>query len=247
MRLKRALFAGDIVAEFLPPGRPSNRVVILCDGLPSVPGKASVVQWFSKKGYWCFNLRYRGTWESGGKFLDHSPEQDVLDLIEVLPRGFESIWTGETFCVEPDFTAVVGASFGGTAALMASLSPRVDKAIALSPVVDWTDESEDEPMDWLGDVIERGYGGAIRFDRSHWDRLSRGEIYQPAAHLTEFSADKLFIVHAQDDKVVHVGPTRDLIQKLSCQHKILRKGGHLSGRAVTRWPFSRQVLKFLHT
>ena len=245
MRLKRGLFANEIVAEFLPPVRPSNRVVVLCDGLPSTPGKASVVKWFSQKGYWCFNLRYRGTWESRGTFLDHEPAQDIFDVVEALPQGFTSIWTKETFSVDPDFVAVVGASFGGTAALMAALDDRIDKVVALSPVVDWTDESEDEPMDWLGEVIAQGYGGAIRVAPEDWARLSRGELYQPAAHSDQFDPHKLFIVHAQDDKIVHIGPTLELIEKTGCKGKILKRGGHFSSHALTKWPLSWQVQRFL--
>lgn len=245
MHLHRALFAKEIVAEFLPPKRPSNRVVILCDGLPSVPGKAEVVRWFSKKGYWCFNLRYRGTWESLGNFLDHDPTEDVLDLIDALPGGFRSIWTEEDFHVKPEFVAVVGASFGGTAALMASLDDRVDKAIALAPVIDWTDESEAEPMDWFGDVIRKGYAGAVHFEDSDWGRLSRGEFFQPAAHMKQFDPSKLFIVHAQDDKVVHIDPTLELLKQTGCKGKVLKRGGHLSSRVVTKWPLSSQVQKFL--
>jgi alpha/beta superfamily hydrolase len=245
MHLKRALFANEIIAEFLPPKHPSNRVVILCDGLPSVPGKAEVVQWFSKKGYWCFNLRYRGTWESLGNFLDHDPTQDVLDLIDSLPGGFRTIWSEEDFKVDPDFVAVVGASFGGAVALMASLDDRVDKVVALAPVIDWTDESEDEPMDWFASVIRRGYGGAMTFTDEDWGRLSRGEFFQPMARIDQLDPSKLFIVHAQDDRVVHIGPTLELLKRTGCKGKVLKRGGHLSSRIVTKWPLSRQVQKFL--
>ncbi len=62
----RTRFAKDIVCEFLPPSRPQklDKVVILADGMPSVPSKKSVLEYFSKKGFWVFHPRYRGAWES---------------------------------------------------------------------------------------------------------------------------------------------------------------------------------------
>ena len=64
----RTRFAKDIVTEFFPPARKTKRqkVVIICGGMPGMPGSSYLLEFFSKKGFWVFNPRYRGTWESGG-------------------------------------------------------------------------------------------------------------------------------------------------------------------------------------
>ncbi|MEK7212119.1 MAG: hypothetical protein AAB686_00385, partial [Patescibacteria group bacterium] len=91
MHTYRTRFKKEIVAEFLPPlGRKpkKNRVIILCGGHPGTPSKPQIVEFWAKKGYWVFNPRYRGSWESSGTFLKYSPEKDILDVIGELPKGF---------------------------------------------------------------------------------------------------------------------------------------------------------------
>lgn len=245
MNLKRTNFNG-IVAEFLPPKKPSNNIAIVCDGLPSLPGrKSDLVKWFSCLGFWTFHIRYKGAWESTGRFLDHDPSEDIFEVIDALPRGFKSLWDGEEFRVEPDKVVVIGASFGGCAALLASLDQRVDKVIALAPVIDWTKQGSTEPLDWLEHIILDGYPGAFRFDHQDWLRLSRGEFFQPLSCLDQFDANKIFVIHAQDDTVVSIGPTRDFVSSVGCKYVYLKKGDHLSSGRILRWPLSRSVRKFL--
>src|SRR3990167_11142041 len=92
----RARFAKDIVCEFMPPTRKSNRVLILCAGAPVYPGRrADLLPFFAAKGYWVFLPRYRGTWESGGVFLKKSPHKDILDVMSGISRGFVNLETGK--------------------------------------------------------------------------------------------------------------------------------------------------------
>src|SRR3989344_5587418 len=97
----RTRFKKDIVTEFLPPSRPSNRVIIFCKGMQGLPRFPEVLKFWSKKGFWVFFPRYRGTWESGGEFLKDSPEKDILDVIDELPKGFTDLWSGKEFKIKP--------------------------------------------------------------------------------------------------------------------------------------------------
>ncbi len=244
MHLKRARFGKDIIAEFLPPKKPSNKVMVLCDGLPTVPGNSGIVRYFADRGYWTFHMRYKGTWESGGKFLDHSPEQDVLELIKELPKGFISIWDGVEYKIEPSEVVVFGSSFGGTTALMASRSKLVDKVVALSPVINWRQEA-DESMEWEHQVIQDGYAQGYRYTKTDWDRLSRGEFFQPAATVDEFDPEKIFLAHAQDDTVVPIGPVQEFVLQVPCKHIYFKKGGHSLGGKIRQFPRSVMLWRFL--
>jgi esterase/lipase len=256
--LSRTRFATDIVAEFLPPssylrraGPPkhdSNKVIIFCGGMPGMPENRRVMQYASRKGFWIFSPRYRGTWESSGTFLDHSPHEDILDLIGQLDKPFVSLWDGEKYTIENPEIFVVGASFGGPAAILCSIDARVKKAIALSPVVDWKEEkkSETEPMDWLGHVVKQAFGEAYRYTDADWERLSRGEFYNPVDHISEIDGQKLMIIHAKDDDVVHYGPVHDFANKVSCQFLSLQKGGHFGSRILLRWGVRSKILRFLY-
>ncbi len=133
----RTRFKKEIVAEFLPPARlrKKQRVILLCDGMPSMPRKQPLAQFLAQKGYWVFYPRWRGAWESGGQLLEHPPQQDLSDIIDELPKGVREIAFGKKFKLSPEEIFVIGGSFGGAAALLSSLDPRVTKVIANCPVV----------------------------------------------------------------------------------------------------------------
>src|SRR4051812_18652185 len=132
MHALRTRFKGEIVAEFLPPRKDTGKVIILCDGMPAVPSKNGLMEFWARKGYWVFHPRYRGTWESSGEFLEHSPHQDILDLISELPKGFTSFWDGRRFKVQPRKIILIASSFGGAVSLISALDNSIDKVIAFS-------------------------------------------------------------------------------------------------------------------
>lgn len=244
--LQRTQLADGIVTEFLPPKKPSQKVMIICDGLPSLPGrKGKVMRYWSKRGYWVFNPRYRGVWESRGRFLAQSPEQDVWDLIKALPQGFVSAWDGERYVIDPEQVVVMGSSFGGTAAIMASRCDCVDKAIAFAPVIDWSAKGTSEPMDWLEKVVVDGYGDGLRFAHEDWMRLSRGEFYQPKAEVGTLDPSKLFVIYALDDEVVPSDSVQAFLERLPCLSEERKKGGHLSASLSMGWRLSRKLRRFL--
>ena len=113
--ISRTRLTGKIVAEFLPPSRErkTQKVVILCDGMPSIPRKQSLSEFLATEGFWFIYPRYRGAWESGGEFLERSPHEDILDIIDDLPRGMEEVAFGRRFRLSPGKIFVIGGSFGG--------------------------------------------------------------------------------------------------------------------------------------
>jgi len=135
----RTRFKKDIVAEFLPASRPRKRqnLIILCDGMPSIPRKQPLAEFLAGKGYWVIYPRYRGAWESGGQFLQKSPHEDILDVLDESPQDVEELAFGRRFKLAPDQVFVIGGSFGGAAAILLSLDPRVQRVVANCPVVDW--------------------------------------------------------------------------------------------------------------
>jgi hypothetical protein len=89
----RTRFREQIVAEFLPAKRErkTQKLIILCDGMPSIPRKQSLSEFLAATGFWVIYPRYRGTWESGGEFLKQSPHEDILDIIADLPRSLRRL------------------------------------------------------------------------------------------------------------------------------------------------------------
>lgn len=244
----RTKFKDEIVAEFLMPENDSKKVIIFADGMPSVPNKKKLLQLFSKLGFWVFHPRYRGSWESSGQFLDHDPTDDILDVIEQLPKGFKNSYDNTEYKLQPEHVTVIGASFGGPAAILSTKSDLVDKAIAISPVVDWPTEelSVDEPMSWLEGFVNSAFGNGYRFDSEDWARLSRGEFYNPATQLDEIKKEKVLVVHTMDDTVVLPGPILKFIDDIDCESIIMKSGGHVPKKLFSSWFLRRKILRFLN-
>ncbi|MEK7193450.1 MAG: alpha/beta fold hydrolase [Patescibacteria group bacterium] len=246
MRALRTRFGKDIVAEFLPPRRRSQNVIILCGGMPGYPSaKFPLLDFFSKKGYWVFSPRYRGSWESGGRFLRISPDRDVIAVIDQLPLGFKDLWNNKTYRVKPDKIYLIGGSFGGPAVILSSRDARITKAIAISPVVDFRVRSKVDPIDWLGKFVKEAFGEGYRYSMKDWNKLKNGRFYNPVAYSDDLDGKKLFIIHAKDDDVVAWKPVQKFARRVGSQLMLLRSGGHLSMPLIVKPRFYKRIHKFL--
>jgi dipeptidyl aminopeptidase/acylaminoacyl peptidase len=245
----RTRFKREILAEFLPPARPrkQQRVIIFCDGMPSVPRKQPLAEFLAGKGYWVFYPRYRGTWESDGVFLEKSPHEDIRDVIDGLPRGITEIAFGKKFAFEPDEIFVIGGSFGGAAALLASLDPRVKRVVANCPVVDWSilarSERKETSNKSYAAYVREAFGGGYRITEKNWRKLYRGDFYNPIHHASEIDASKILMFHAKDDPYVPWRSVERFARKTGAKLRLFARGGHLNTQATVRryWP---QIQKF---
>jgi len=235
--LQRTRFKEEIVAEFLIPEGGSDRVIILAPGMPTIPSQGKLIRFLVKRGFSVFFPRYRGSWESGGDFLTTSPHQDVLDVIAELPKGFTSAWDGAEYKINPKQVIVICSSFGGPAGLLAAQDSRIDKVIAFSPVVDWTEESREEPFDFLKKFVQIGFGEAYRGPKENWKKLESGGFYDPASKISSIPSEKIWIFHAKDDEVVLEGPVQAFAEKLGCKYTALKKGGHFGMNTLLMKPF----------
>ncbi len=244
----RHQFAGEIMAEWYPPylgkklAAPKG-VIIIAGGMPSLPGAGKLDQFLSKKGYLTIRPSYRGTWDSGGKFLAKSPHEDITDVIDELiaTQSLTSLWSGEVFSYEIFSVSIIGISFGGPAALLLSSHARVANVLTLAGVVDWTVESPDEPMDTFDEQVKKVFGEGYRFDQADWDRLARGEMYQPVGSEMIVDGKEVTMIHAANDTVVHIEPVRAFAKRTGAELIELKKGGHLSSSILTSWWMWRQI------
>lgn len=247
MHILRTRFAKDIVAEFLPPARPTKkqRVVIICSGAPSTPSKKSLIEFFSKKGFWAIHFRYRGSWESDGLFLKMSPHQDLIDVVEALPKGFKDAWSQKTFKLKPDQIIVVSSSFGGAAGILASNHPSIHKVIAISPMLDWQKPGPDEPYPKMIRFFEEGYGQGFRFAKNGWDKLKSGKFFNPVREVANIDGSKLLLIHAKDDKTCPYKITKKFSTDTSSRLITLEKGDHLSGSIIAMPRFYKLFQNFI--
>ncbi len=236
----RTRFKREIVTEFLPPARAgkTQRAIILCDGMPSIPRKQALAEFLSGRGYWVFYPRYRGAWESGGEFLERSPHLDILDVIGGLSKEFKELAFGRRFRVSVDELFVIGGSFGGAAAILSSLDPRVKKVIANCPVVDWAilqrEQKKETSNPSYAAYIRSAFGNGYRLSDKNWEKLRGGKFYNPVCHAREIAASKVMMIHAQDDPYVPYQSVKKFARLTGARLKLLRRGGHLSTDLIVR-------------
>ncbi len=245
----RAGFRDEIVAEFRPPARPHQRqkLIVLCDGMPSIPRKQPLAEFLAAKGFWVLYPRYRGAWESGGEFLAKSPHEDILDILDELPKHVEEVAFGRRFQLAPDQVFVIGGSFGGAAAILLSLDARVQRVVANSPVVDWgildkAEKAETSKQNYA-EYIREAFGSAYRLSDANWNKLRSGSFYNPWYRRKEIDGSKVLIFHAKDDPNVPYGRTREFAEVTGAKLKSLDRGGHISTAYVVG-KYWAQIKKF---
>ena len=249
MHMLRTRFNRDIVTEFLAPARTGKRqrAIVLCDGMPSIPRKQPLAEFLATKGYWVFYPRYRGAWESGGEFLERSPHVDILDVISGLSKEFREVTFGRKFRVRADEIFVIGGSFGGAAAVLASLDRRVKKVVANCPVVDWkilgrSEKAETSNPSYAA-YIREAFGHGYRLTDKNWEKLRAGKFYSPAALAEKITGSKIMMFHAQDDPYIPVRSVETFARRTGAKLKLFRRGGHLSTDFIVR-KYWREIREF---
>lgn len=254
----RTIFNKEILAEFFPPHDqwkkvgvdkklvdPQAKVIILAMGMPTMPDKYSALEYWCKKGYWVFLPRYRGTWESGGAFLEKSPHEDILDVIDELTKGFSTSWIDVRCELVIESLVLIGSSFGGPAVLLSSVDDRVDKVITCSAVVDWTVRSQAEPLDWLYGAVKSAFGQGYRISKTHWNKLQRGTFYNPQKQAKQLPGQKILMFHACDDMVIDYHSVERFARYSGAKLHLYKKGGHFGFSKLMSIRFEKHIADFL--
>jgi acetyl esterase/lipase len=165
-------------------------------------------------------------------FLERSPHEDILDVIDELPEGVTEVAFGKRFAMRPHEIFVIGGSFGGAAAVLASLDPRVKKVVANCPVVDWailaqSENKETSNKSYVGYVRE-AFGNGYRISEKNWNKLRSGRFFNPAHHVSEITPGKVMLFHAKDDPYVPWRSVERFARKTGVKLNLFARGGHLS-------------------
>ena len=195
-----------------------------------MPSKNRLLDFFWNKGFAVYYMRYRGTWESRGVFLKKSPDLDIIDVIDELPKTLTKI-------------ILVGGSFGGPAVILASRDPRVSKVIALCPVVSWNPKTHGprETMKAFNQSVREDFGMVYRGDIS---KLGRNGFYEPVSHVDTIDGSKITIIHARDDDSVRYVPVERFANIIGANFIPLKTGGHLSRATIMKPAIWKKIVKY---
>jgi esterase/lipase len=249
MQVFRTKFKGEIVTEFVVPNKQTNKVIILCTGMPAYPERVKykdLFDFYARKGFWVFVPRYRGSWESGGKMFQKSPHVDVKDVIDGLSLGFRELWDGKEFKIENPEVYLVGGSFGGTAVLLNSNDVRVKKVIALSPVTDWaTAKDTEEPIEWIVSFVHEGFGEGYRIAKDGWEKIKSGTFFNPSSEIDKIDGKKCLIIHAKDDHSISLDSVASFAKVTDSKLTLLSKEGHMGASDLMNKKVKDKCFNFL--
>jgi pimeloyl-ACP methyl ester carboxylesterase len=168
-------------------------------------------------------------------------------VIDELPKGVRELAFGKRFALKPDEIFVIGGSFGGAAALLASLDTRVKKVIANCPVVDWGILAKEERLETSNPsyvaYIREAFGNGYRLSDSNWRKLHGGRFYNPASHAEEIDPRKVMMFHAKDYPYVPYKSVKNFAERTGVRLNSFARGGHLSTEMIVQKYWGR-IAKF---
>jgi len=221
----------DIIFEFSP-SEENKGVVIVCDGLPSVPKQKEMISDFSSRGFFVIYPRYRGTWESDGEFLKESPAEDIKDVIDLIKTGkITELYADKEFEIENKNIYLMGSSFGGAVALSLAENEDVSKMVALSPVIDFSRHNNDgseQDLIWLGGFIRKAFGQGYRFSDENWQKMTKGEIFNPPQKLDKEKSEKILVLYDKSDESIKSDKIEDYCSANNIKTIEIKDIGHLS-------------------
>lgn len=236
----------DIVFEFGISGQ-SRGMIVVCDGLPSVPKQKDLLTRLNAVGFDAFYPRYRGTWESGGEFLARSPALDIADFVGFLKKGtVTELYKNATFQITGP-VSIVGSSFGGTIALALTDNPRIEKIVAFSPVVDLVSHNSggnEQDLGWLDGFISRAFGNGYRYKSDDWKVMMAGSLFNAPASISSERAKDILIAYDRSDGTVDHKKITDYCTKNSIKNIVSENEGHLNFSTIPESIWS-QVFDFL--
>lgn len=217
----------NIIMEFSLAENKTLGTIVLCDGLPSVPKQRNLMQSLSNAGYAVVFPRYEGTWESKGTFLKHPPSKDILAIINLLKKGqLTELYGNKQLHIPTKKLFLLGSSFGGNVALSLSNCSKINKIIALSPIVDFNN-ANNQNLPRLGNFIKNAFGQGYRFTASNWKKVISGNLLNPIV-IKPKDRKKITIFYDKKDKEIDYKQILAFATKYKLKLKMLSGPGHIS-------------------
>ncbi|MGM5479953.1 MAG: alpha/beta hydrolase family protein [Nanobdellota archaeon] len=237
----------------------SRGILIFCHGCPSHPydHSPSLIEYLSKEeNYLLVFLHYKGTWESGGVCNLENSVESVIDVYNYLKEGaIKDILRDEVITLNPTKVTLIGASFGGSVALVSSAKLNVKSVIALAPVIDFKNHNNkgfEENLDQTFLKINLGWKNLWRFTESDWNRLKNGLLdLNSIEYIDKFEDTQFLLVHGKEDKSVDYKKSVNfvnIINKTSTNKAdilLCENQGHFGLFGLSDLKVKKKVLEFL--
>lgn len=215
-------YFGGIFFEFLLQDRNADAVIIL----PEFPSKNSynrMISLFFERGYHVFVPRYRGSYQSSGKFLSKNPIEDMIMFIRNLEKGkVKNLWDMKTQSFKTNKKILVGSSFSGAIALgLAAKHPVFSHIVLQAPIWDFAvhnSKGDEEDFSQIVKYVQRAYKNCYRFEVIDLiAKLKKFKEMSPNYYIPKLLNLNIpiLVMHDPNDKIVAFRNTKEQIGKLN--------------------------------
>jgi len=224
-------YYGGIFFEYVLQDRIADAVVIL-PGFPSRNDHNDLIESFFEKGFHVFVPKYRGSYQSSGKFLLKNPVDDLIMFAENMDKGIaKSLWDNSKQHFKINKKILVGSSFGGAIALgLAAKSGKFSHLILASPIWDFRKHNENWDEQNLQQVLEyvtRAYENCYRINFDDFlKRMKKFKELYPEFYLSKLQKMPVLVMHDPNDKIVAFKHTKNILPKFANATYIEHYLGH---------------------
>ncbi len=207
-------YFGGVFVEFVLQDRLADAIVIL-PNFPSGNDFGELIAFFFEKGYHVFVPRYRGTYQSTGKFLSKNPVDDLITVLKELDEGsIKSLWDGKKQSFRVNKKILVSSGFGGAIALgLAAKSGMASHIILQAPIWDFkmhNSSGDEQDIEKMSEFVRGAYKNCYRYIFKNFKKkMSKFEELNPAYYLPRINETPVLVMHDPNDKIVSLRHTKE--------------------------------------
>lgn len=212
-------YFGGIFAEFVLQDRLADAAIIL-PNFPSGNDFGDLIAFFYEKGYHVFVPRYRGTYQSSGKFLSKNPVEDMMTFVKGLDEGaVKGLWDGKKQSFRVNKKILISSGFGGAIALgVAAKSGMASHIILQAPIWDFkvhNSAGDEQDIEKMSEFVKSAYKNCYRYTFKNFKKkMSKFEELNPAFYLPRVGEMPILVMHDPNDKIVNLRHTKEKIALL---------------------------------
>jgi pimeloyl-ACP methyl ester carboxylesterase len=254
---KHRLKSGNIFMDvFYKKGHVPETAVVLGYGLLSSPERkdAPLVQRLVQEGFMVWVPHFEGTFASDGKCTFDNAVGTFLVTIKAIKEGKGiELWGNKEVEWKISQIILAGASFGGSAALVAGAKTEgVRKIVGLAAVSSYKKRAEEADMMEYYKIWKRGWQNVWRIGSTDdWKRFAKGNVdLNPIEYVEKLKDKHTLLIHTKDDKIVDLNHSINMqtqFERGRGVHKlvVINSGGHFGISDLAQDSIFEEFIKWL--
>ncbi len=200
--------------------------LLVCPGLPGIPKEQPLLKRLVQDGFNVLYPRYAGTFESDGSFLQQSPVDDLMGMLEIVEKPFTELYGLTERQIKLGKLIILGSSFGASVGMVLASKIPAD-GIFIAPVANFETQGDyegEQSMQEIMGFVKRSNKHTYRFAEGGREKLNDGILIPPLADF-DYSNSKVLLFHGKDDSTVNPNQSKNISKKTGIElHEL--PGGH---------------------